>query len=105
MAKSAALEDPRFSSVTEQEIDDLEIEISILTPLEEVKNFDDIVIGRDGLYIMKGYNAGLLLPQVAAEYGWTVEEFLKETCHKAGLPADAYKAKDAKVFKFSAEVF
>lgn len=105
MARAAALEDPRFSPVTEKELDDLEIEISVLTPLERVKDFNDIVIGRDGLYIVVGYNRGLLLPQVAAEYGWTVEEFLEETCHKAGLPSDAYKLKDAEIYKFSAEVF
>ena len=105
MAKAAALEDPRFMPVTESELADLEIEISVLTPLEPVKDFAEIIIGRDGLYIIKGYYSGLLLPQVAVEYGWTVEEFLEETCHKAGLPADAYKAKDAKILKFSAEVF
>ena len=105
MARAAALEDPRFSPVTEKELGDLDIEISILTPLEQITNFNDIVIGRHGLYIVKGYNSGLLLPQVAAEYGWSVEEFLEETCHKAGLPADTYKSKDAKIFKFSAEVF
>ncbi len=105
MARAAALEDPRFPAVTEKELPDLEIEISILTPLEKVKDFNDIVIGRDGLVISKGYARGLLLPQVAAEYGWTVEQFLEETCHKAGLPADAYKSKDAEIHKFSAEVF
>ncbi len=105
MARAAALEDPRFPQVTEKELPELEIEISILTPLERVKDFNEIVIGRDGLVISKGYHKGLLLPQVAAEYGWTVEEFLEETCHKAGLPADAYKSKDAEVYKFSAEVF
>jgi AmmeMemoRadiSam system protein B/AmmeMemoRadiSam system protein A len=105
MAKAAALEDPRFSPVTEKELVELEIEISVLTPLEQIKDFKEIVIGRDGLYITKGYNSGLLLPQVAAEYGWTVEEFLEETCHKAGLPYDAYKSKDTKIYKFSAEVF
>lgn len=105
MAKSAALEDPRFSPVTENELADLEIEISVLTPLERVTDFKKIIIGRDGLLIRKGYNSGLLLPQVAAEYGWTVEEFLKETCHKAGLPSHAYKSKDTEIYKFSAEVF
>lgn len=105
MARSAALEDPRFPAVTEKELAELEIEISVLTPLERVKDFDEIVIGRDGLVIRKGYHQGLLLPQVAAEYGWTVVEFLEETCHKAGLPTDAYKSKDAEIFKFSAEVF
>jgi len=105
MAKAAALEDPRFPLVTEKELSDLEIEISVLTPLERIKNFDDIVIGRDGLYVIKGHYRGLLLPQVAAEYGWTVEEFLEETCHKAGLPSNAYKEKDTEIYKFSAEVF
>jgi AmmeMemoRadiSam system protein B/AmmeMemoRadiSam system protein A len=105
MAKAAALEDPRFPPVTEKELAELDIEISVLTPLEQIKNFKEIVIGRDGLYITKGYNSGLLLPQVAAEYGWTVEEFLEETCHKAGLPYDAYKSEDTKIYKFSAEVF
>ena len=105
MAKAAALEDPRFPLVTEKELSDLEIEISVLTLLERIKNFDDIVIGRNGLYVIKGHYRGLLLPQVAAEYGWTVEEFLEETCHKAGLPSNAYKEKDTEIYKFSAEVF
>lgn len=104
-AQSAALQDPRFPPVTEDELSKLEIEISILTPLEKITDWDEIVIGRDGLYIIKGPYRGLLLPQVAAEYGWTVEEFLEETCHKAGLPANAYKSAGAEVFKFSAEVF
>ncbi len=105
MAQAAALEDPRFPLVTEKELPDLEIEISVLTPLERIKDFDDIVIGRDGLYIIKGLYRGLLLPQVATEYGWTVEEFLEQTCRKAGLPSNAYKEKDTKIYKFSAEVF
>jgi len=105
MAKAAALEDPRFHPVSEKELPDIEIEISVLTPLERVKDFNDIVIGRDGLVIRKGYHQGLLLPQVAAEYGWSIEQFLEETCHKAGLPTDAYKLKDAEIYKFSAEVF
>ncbi len=105
MAVAAALDDPRFKPVTAQEIPDLEIDISVLTPLVRVKNLDDIVIGRDGLIIKKGYAQGLLLPQVAAEYGWTVEQFLEQTCHKAGLPADAYKSDDTEIYKFSAQVF
>ncbi|OGC39639.1 AMMECR1 domain-containing protein [candidate division WOR-3 bacterium RBG_13_43_14] len=105
MAKAAALQDPRFPPVTEKELKDIEIEISIMTPVVPVQNFKDIVIGRDGLIIKRGYNQGLLLPQVASEYGWTTEEFLEETCNKAGLPADAYKLEGTQVFKFSAEVF
>jgi len=105
MARAAALEDPRFDPVTLSELAELEIEISVLTPLEPVRDFKDIVVGRDGLLISKGYASGLLLPQVATEYGWNVTEFLEQTCHKAGLPANAYQAKDAEIYKFSAEVF
>jgi AmmeMemoRadiSam system protein B/AmmeMemoRadiSam system protein A len=105
MAIAAALEDPRFNPVRKDELDDLTIEISILTPPERITDFSKITIGPDGLIISKGYNRGLLLPQVAVEYGWTVEEFLEQTCHKAGLPSNAYESPDAEVYKFSAEVF
>jgi AmmeMemoRadiSam system protein B/AmmeMemoRadiSam system protein A len=105
MARAAAREDPRFDPVTQRELPELEIEISVLTPLTPVKDFKDIVIGRDGLLIRKGYYSGLLLPQVATEYGWDVTEFLEQTCHKAGLPSGAYRDKDAELYKFSAEVF
>lgn len=105
MARAAALEDPRFTPVTEDELSELEIEISILTPLKKIANKDEIVIGRDGLYIRKGMYAGLLLPQVAAEYGWDVDEFLTQTCYKAGLPTDALNSKDTEIYRFSAEVF
>ncbi len=105
MAQAAALEDPRFPKVNEKELLDLDIEISVLTPLERVKDFKDIIIGRDGLLIRQGYYQGLLLPQVATEYGWTVEQFLEQTCHKAGLLGDAYKEKNTEIYKFSAEVF
>lgn len=105
MAKAAALHDPRFTPVRESELSEIEIEISVLTPMEKVSNFKDIVIGRDGLYIRRGYNSGLLLPQVAVDYGWTVEEFLEQTCVKAGLPEDAYKLKDTEIYKFSAQLF
>ncbi|MDH4209920.1 MAG: AmmeMemoRadiSam system protein B [candidate division WOR-3 bacterium] len=105
MARAAALEDPRFPQVTEDELSDLEIEISILTPMRRVMNTDEIVVGRDGLYIRRGVYSGLLLPQVAAEYGWTVDEFLTQTCYKAGLSTDALKSKDTEIYRFSAEVF
>ncbi|MEO0205952.1 MAG: AmmeMemoRadiSam system protein B [candidate division WOR-3 bacterium] len=105
MAKAAALHDPRFNPVTEKELPDLEIEISVLTPFERVTDFKQIVIGRDGLIIRRGFQSGLLLPQVATDYGWTVEEFLEQTCVKAGLPEDAYKSEDTEIYKFSAQVF
>ncbi len=105
MARAAALEDPRFNPVSEKELPELEIEISVLTPLERVKDIKEIVIGRDGLVVRRGYYSGLLLPQVATEYGWDVIEFLEHTCEKAGLPRDAYKMKDTEVYRFSAQVF
>ena len=105
MARAAALEDPRFPPITQDELDDLEIEISILTPLQRLAQKEDIIIGRDGLLIRKGMYSGLLLPQVASEYGWDVDEFLAQTCHKAGLSTDALKSKDVEIYRFSAEVF
>ena len=105
MARAAALEDPRFPPVRPEEVPELEIEISVLTPLWRVKDIKDIVIGRDGLIIRKGWRQGLLLPQVATEYGWDVKTFLEHTCLKAGLPRDAWKGPDAEIWAFSAEVF
>jgi hypothetical protein len=105
MAVAAAFEDPRFTPVTEAEFDKLEYEISVLSPLERVHDFNDIKIGRDGLMIKLDFHSGLLLPQVAVEYGWDVTEFLEQTCLKAGLPKNSYKDKNAEVYKFSAEVF
>lgn len=105
MARAAALEDPRFNPVSEKELPELEIEISVLTPFERVKDIKEIVIGRDGLIVRRGYYSGLLLPQVATEYGWDVVEFLEHTCEKAGLPKDAYKLKDTEIYRFSAQVF
>jgi AmmeMemoRadiSam system protein B/AmmeMemoRadiSam system protein A len=105
MARAAALEDPRFDPISVRELAELEIEISVLTPPEPVRDLKEIVIGRDGLIIRLGYASGLLLPQVATEYGWDVTEFLEQTCRKAGLPKAAYQDKDAVILKFSAEVF
>jgi AmmeMemoRadiSam system protein B/AmmeMemoRadiSam system protein A len=105
MAVAAAFDDPRFPSLSQDEYERLEYEISVLTPLERVKDFSEIEIGRDGLMIRLDMHSGLLLPQVASEYGWTVKEFLEQTCLKAGLPKESYKDKFAEVYRFSAEVF
>ena len=105
MARAAALEDPRFKPVTPGELKDIEFEISVLTPIEKVENLDDIVIGRDGLIITRGYHRGLLLPQVATEYNWDRDTFLSQTCVKAGLPRDAWTREGTVVEKFSAMVF
>lgn len=105
MAVAAAFDDPRFPRLTPDEFARLEYEISVLTPLERVKDFSEIKIGRDGLMIRLDMHSGLLLPQVASEYGWTAKEFLEQTCLKAGLPKESYKDKYAEVYRFSAEVF
>ncbi len=104
-AIQAAVADPRFPPVEPSEIDKLHIEISWLTPLQEVKSLDEIKVGRDGLMITRGNKRGLLLPQVATEYGWDRTQFLENTCRKAGLPPDAYKLPDVKIEKFQAVVF
>ncbi len=104
-AQSAALHDPRFPPVTAAELDDIDIEISALTPLEPVSQVEEIEIGRHGLMISCGANRGLLLPQVPVEWGWNRDEFLAHTCHKAGLPPDAWQRQDAELLWFEAEVF
>jgi uncharacterized protein (TIGR00296 family) len=82
-----------------------EVEISALTPLEEIRDPDEIEVGKHGIMIRKGYHSGLLLPQVATERDWDRITFLQETCRKAGLPRDAWREKDAKIYVFSADVF
>lgn len=104
-AISAAVRDPRFRPVAPKELDDLDLEISVMGPIERVTNVADIEPGRDGLIISRGPYAGLLLPQVATEYGWGREEFLDHTCMKAGLPPGAWRSPDTRIEKFSAEVF
>ncbi len=73
--------------------------------MKPVRTVSDIEVGKHGLYIVRADRSGLLLPQVAKEYGWGREEFLKQACNKAGLPADAWKEKDTQIYLFSAEVF
>jgi AmmeMemoRadiSam system protein A len=104
MAVKAALEDPRFPPVSASELKQLTYELSVLSPLEPVKSVDDIVVGKHGLLIESGRHRGLLLPQVASEYGWTRDEFLAHTCRKAGLPSDAWKGKEARLCSFTAEL-
>ena len=105
MAIAAAVEDPRFSHVTPDELSHLMIEISVLSELETVKSLDEIEVGKHGLYVTKGFYRGVLLPQVATEYGWDRDTFLSETCMKAGLPEDEWKKPGIKIEKFSAQVF
>lgn len=102
-AIAAASSDPRFAPMTSEELADVDIELSILGPLEQIGGAAEIEIGRHGLLVEHGWNRGLLLPQVAAEWGWDAETFLAQTCHKAGLPLDAWKT--ATIWRFEAEVF
>lgn len=105
MAAAAAFDDPRFPPVTKAELKDLEIEISVLTPLRQIDDVEEIEVGKHGIYIEKGFYSGLLLPQVATEYGWDRNTFLEHTCRKAGLSPDAWKQKDTKIYIFSADIF
>lgn len=102
-ARDAAMEDPRFPPVAEQELERLQIEISVLSPMFELAP-EEVVVGRHGLLISGQGRRGLLLPQVAPEWGWTREMFLAQTCRKAGLPLDAW-LHGAKIEAFTAEVF
>jgi hypothetical protein len=105
MARSAAFDDPRFPRVTGEELGDLKIEISVLTPLRKIKDINEIEVGKHGIYIVKGFRRGVLLPQVATDYKWDKITFLEETCQKAGLPFNAWKERDAEIYIFSADIF
>lgn len=106
VAVSAAMEDPRFAPVAPAELEGLDVEVSVLGPLEPIDPADPaaVEIGRHGLVVEQGDRRGLLLPQVATERGWDREQFLAQTCAKAGLPADCWR-RGAKVYRFAAEVF
>lgn len=105
MTISSAKEDPRFEPVKQRELSDIDIEISVIYPMIKIRNIDEILVGRDGLYVEHGFFRGVLLPQVATEYGWDREEFLSHTCIKAGLPPNAWKDMEIKIFRFEADVF
>ena len=104
LAAEVSCEDPRFRPLAVDELPDVTIDLSLLTPPEVVTDFSTIVIGRDGLIVERGRRRGLLLPQVATEHGWDVTMFLSQTCVKARLPADAWR-NGARVLRFQAEVF
>ena len=103
-AASAALQDSRFPSLRPDEISDLQIEISLLSPPLPIR-IEEIEIGRHGLLISRGRQRGLLLPQVAVEHHLSVEQFLAETCRKAQLPLDAWRETEASVLAFTCDIF
>jgi AmmeMemoRadiSam system protein A len=105
MALSAAFQDPRFEPLSCEELEDLDIEISVLTPFEKISDPECIEVGRHGLMIRKGARSGLLLPQVPVQFGWDREVFLSQTCLKAGLGPDAWQDPDAELYIFAADIF
>ena len=108
MAKASATGDPRFfgDPITPRELDKLDIEISVLSPLQKTDDPLSLRLGVDGIYIRRGRASGCFLPQVASETGWGKEEFLSYCCaHKAGLHADAWKDPQTDIYFFTAEAF
>jgi AmmeMemoRadiSam system protein A len=105
VAEKAAFEDPRFPPLTPAEFKRVHIEISALSPMKRVSSIDEIVVGTHGLLLELGWHRGLLLPQVATEYGWGREEFLDNVARKAGAPRGAWREEKCKLSVFSAEVF
>ena len=102
IACSSSFRDPRFKPVDPSEFDELKFEISLLSPMIKITDLDEIEIGRDGLYVKSSRGTGVLLPQVATEYGWNRDEFLSHVCRKAGLPPNAYLDTDVALYRFSA---
>jgi AmmeMemoRadiSam system protein B/AmmeMemoRadiSam system protein A len=106
MAEEAAFSDPRFPALTKKEYPSIHIEISVLGPMKKVQSADEIRIGKHGIYLKKGYRSGTLLPQVAEERGWTVEQFLGYCARdKAGIGWDGWKDRDTEIFVYEAYVF
>lgn len=105
LAVEASARDPRFAPVRPREVEEIDIEISVLSPLERIKGPDEVEIGTHGLMIRYAGRSGLLLPQVATQYAWDAEKFLEQTCWKAGLPLDTWRRRDAELLRFSATIF
>ncbi len=104
-AMNSAARDLRFGKVRKEELPDIEIEISVMSPLVKVQSLEDIVVGRDGLVLRAGWNSGVFLPQVPVEWKWEKKEYLEQLGQKAGLDSEAYQRKDAELWKFTAQVF
>ena len=104
MARAAAFEDPRFMPVTREELNDIDIEISVLTPMRRIQSLDEFELHRHGIYIRRGYRSGTFLPQVADEVNWTKEEFVSHCAQdKAGIGWDGWR--DAELYVYEAIVF
>jgi len=106
MAVQAGTQDPRFQPVSPEELEAIDIEISVLSPLEKVDNADNIIMGKHGVLVRNGFRSGVYLPQVAIETGWDKNEFMDSLCmQKAGMPRNSWKNKGCDIYIFSAEVF
>ena len=106
MAIASSTQDYRFNPVSASEINDLQIEISVLSPLQKIKSIDEIILGKHGIYLKKGIRSGTFLPQVATETGWSKEEFLGHcAADKTGIGWDGWKDKNTEIFIYSAEIF
>lgn len=105
MALAAAFRDPRFPPLKAAELSQIRIEISLLSPLILIQDIAEITIGRDGLYLDHPRSSGLLLPQVATEWNWDRDTFLKQLCRKATLSEHAWQEPGAQLYRFSAEIF
>lgn len=106
MALAAAFEDPRFNPVSKNELKEIHLEISVLSPLKKINNADEIILGTHGVLVKNNFTSGVYLPQVATETGWTREQFMNSLCgDKAGMEPDAWKKGSCEIYIFSAEVF
>jgi len=105
MAHGAALRDPRFAPVTQEELTAIELSVSVLSPARPLRSPEDWQLGRDGLIVSRGPKRGVLLPQVAVDRGWDFETFIAQTCRKAGLAADAWRDPETVVEVFSGTVY
>ena len=106
MAVAASTKDPRFPRVTEDELNDIDIEISVLSPMQKIDDPSTIIMGKHGVIVKSGFDSGVFLPQVATETGWDRETFMNNLCaHKAGLPANAWKTGKCEISVFTAKVF
>ncbi len=105
MAEAAASKDPRFPPLRPEDVQEFNVEISVLSPLKKIEFSEEIEIGTHGIFLERSTYRGVLLPQVAVERGWDRETFLKQTCIKAGLPQDAWSHADTSLYIFSAHIF
>lgn len=105
MSIAAATQDPRFHKLSKEELGEIDIEISVLSPMKRIADVEEIEVGKHGILMSRGICQGVLLPQVPAQFGWDREAFLQNTCLKAGLPEDAWNDPETTIEIFSAQVF